>query len=60
MRPSWPGEWLFLYFSVGNIVRGLEQKIPGEIHSQVREFYTVTFCQFLVFALPGFLCRNDL
>jgi hypothetical protein len=54
------GEWLLLYFVVGGIAVGLEQKTLGEIHAQDWEFYAVTFCLFLVFALPGFIYRHDL
>ena len=54
------GEWLLLYFVVGGIAMGLEQKSMGEIHSQEWEFYAVTLCLFLVFALPGFIYRHDL
>ena len=53
-------EWLLLYFLVGGIALGLEQKSFGETHSQDWEFYAVTFCLFLVFALPGFIWRYDL
>ncbi len=53
-------EWLLLYFLVGGITLGLEQKIAGERHSQDWEFYAVTACLFLVFALPGFIYRTDL
>ena len=45
-------EWLLLYFLVGGIAVGLEQKTMGDIHRQDWEFYAVTFCLFLVFALP--------
>ncbi|HFD80580.1 MAG TPA: DUF2818 family protein [Gammaproteobacteria bacterium] len=54
------GEWLLLYFLVGGIALGLEQKTLGDIHPQDWEFYVVTFCLFLVFALPGFLYRHEL
>jgi len=54
------GEWLMLYFLVGGIALGLEQKSMGNIHTQNWEFYAVTFCLFLVFALPGFIYRHDL
>ena len=54
------GEWLLLYFLVGGIAMGLENKTMGEIHPQAWEFYAVTFCLFLVFALPGFIYRHDL
>ena len=53
-------EWLLLYFIVGGIVIGLEQKITGTRHAQDWEFYAVTACLFLVFALPGFIYRTDL
>ena len=53
-------EWLLLYFIVGGIAMGLEQKTLGEIHTQGWEFYAVTACLFLVFALPGFIYRHDL
>lgn len=53
-------EWLVLYFLVGGIALGLEQKSFGERHAQDWEFYAVTLCLFLVFALPGFIYRNDL
>mgnify|MGYP005751401783 CR=1 FL=1 len=53
-------EWLVLYFLVGGIALGLEQKSFGERHAQDWEFYAVTACLFLVFALPGFIYRYDL
>lgn len=53
-------EWLVLYFLVGGIALGLEQKSFGERHPQDWEFYAVTLCLFLVFALPGFIYRHDL
>lgn len=53
-------ELLILYFVVGGIAIGLEQKIYGSFHHQGWQFYTVTFCLFLVFALPGFIWRYDL
>ena len=54
------GEWLLLYFLVGGIAMGLENKTMGEIHPQARELHTVSFCLFLVFALSGFIYRHDL
>ena len=51
---------MLLYFLVGGIATGLEKKTMGEIHQQEWEFYAVTFCLFLVFALPGFIYRHDL
>ncbi len=53
-------EWLLLYFVVGGLAMGLEQKSMGEIHTQDWEFYAITFCLFLVFALPGFIYRHEL
>jgi hypothetical protein len=53
-------EWLVLYFLVGGIAMGLEQKSFGVRHAQDWEFYAVTLCLFLVFALPGFIYRYDL
>ncbi len=61
-KSAWlrPLEWLVLYFLVGGIALGLEQKSFGERHAQDWEFYAVTLCLFLVFALPGFIYRYDL
>lgn len=53
-------EWLVLYLVVGAVALGLEQKVHGTVYGQDWEFYAVTFCLFLVFALPGFLYRHDL
>lgn len=53
-------EWLVLYFIAGAITLGMEKKLNGEIYAQGWEFYAVTFCLFLVFALPGFIYRHDL
>jgi len=53
-------EWLILYFIVGGVALGFEQKIHGEIYPQDWEFYAVTLCLFLVLALPGFIYRYDL
>jgi len=53
-------ELLILYFVVGGIAIGLEQKIYGNLHHQGWQFYAVTVCLFLVFALPGFIWRYDL
>ena len=50
-------EWLVLYFIAGGVAMGLEKKLNGDIYHQGWEFYTVTFCLFLVFALPGFVYR---
>ena len=53
-------EWLILYFVVGGLALGLETRVTGGIHSQNWQFYAVTCCLFLVFALPGFIYRHDL
>ncbi len=53
-------EWLLMYFLVGGLALGLEYKTKGEIHSQDWEFYVVTLCLFVIFALPGFIYRYDL
>ena len=53
-------EWLVLYFVVGAIGVGLEQRRMGQLHTQEWEFYAVTLSLFLVFALPGFIYRYDL
>ncbi|MCL5669574.1 MAG: DUF2818 family protein, partial [Gammaproteobacteria bacterium] len=53
-------EWLLMYFVVGLIALGLEQKLHGQPHTQDWEFYAVNLFLFLVFALPGFIYRYDL
>lgn len=53
-------EWLLLYFIVGGLGLGLENKMNGEIYPQDWEFYAVTLCLFLVFAFPGFLYRYEI
>jgi len=53
-------EWLVLYFVVGVLAAGMEYKLDGDIHPQDWEFYAVTACLFLVFAVPGFIYRYDL
>jgi hypothetical protein len=52
-------EWLLLYFLVGGLALGLENKLNGEIYPQGWEFYAVTLCLFLVFSLPGFIYRYE-
>lgn len=52
-------EWLLLYFVVGGLALGLENKLNGEIYPQGWEFYAVTLCLFLVLALPGFIYRYE-
>ena len=53
-------EWLLLYFLMGAIAIGIEIKANGEAYAQDWEFYAVTACLFLVFALPGFIYRFEL
>jgi hypothetical protein len=53
-------EWLLLYFLLGGIALGIEQKITGGTHAQDWEFYAVTLCLFLIFALPGFIYHVEL
>lgn len=53
-------EWLVLYFIAGAIGFGLEQRLTGEIYAKGWEFFVVTLCLFVVFALPGFIWRHDL
>lgn len=53
-------EWLVYYFLVGLLALGLEYKATGGTHTQGWEFYVVSLCLFLVFALPGFVFRNEL
>jgi hypothetical protein len=53
-------EWLLLFFIVGALALGMEQKLNGGIYPQGWEFYAVGLCLFLVFALPGFIYHNDL
>ena len=53
-------EWLLLYFLVGGIAVGVEQKAAGNIFPQDWEFYAVTLCLFAIFALPGFIYHVEL
>ena len=53
-------EWLLLYFMIGLIALGLENKQMGQLHSQDWEFYATTLCLFVVFAIPGFVYRHSL
>jgi hypothetical protein len=53
-------EWLVYYFIVGLLAFGLEYKATGGTHSQDWEFYVITLCLFMVFALPGFIYRTEL
>lgn len=51
------GELVVLYFVVGGIAMYAEKVTLGQIAPQGWEFYTVTFCLFLVFSFPGFVYR---
>jgi len=53
-------EWFLLYWIIGGMAVGLEYRITGEIYDQDWEFYVVTLCLFMVFALPGFIYHHDL
>ena len=62
-------EWFFMYLIVMAIAIGLETKLYGQAYKPVWEFwhfsrnwefYFITICLFLVFALPGFLYHYDL
>ncbi len=53
-------EWFALYLIVGLAATGLEVRRAGERYDQDWEFYVVTLCLFLVFALPGFIWHHDL
>jgi hypothetical protein len=53
-------EW-FVYFVIWLVLAfGVEKKLMGEITRQGWEFYVITICLFVVFALPGFIYRYDL
>ena len=53
-------EWVALYFVAGAVALGVEKKLNGTLYQQDWEFFAVTACLFLVFALPGFIYRHDL
>jgi hypothetical protein len=53
-------EWLLLYFLAGGIAFGVENKAAGNIFAQDWEFYAVTLCLFVIFALPGFIYHVEL
>lgn len=53
-------EWFVLYFIIGGIALGMETKLNGVRHEQSWEFYVVTLCLFMVFALPGVIFQIDL
>ena len=49
-------ELIVLYFIVGIVGRTLEAQ-AGNLFPQEWQFYAITFCLFLVFAFPGYICR---
>lgn len=62
-------EWFMMYLIVMAIAIGLETKLHGTAYARVWEFwnftqhwefYSITLCLFVVFALPGFLYHYDL
>ena len=53
-------EWLLMYFLAGGIALLIERKDAGNIFPQDWEFYTVTLCLFVIFALPGFIYHVEL
>jgi len=62
-------EWFLMYVVVMAIAIGLETKLHGTAYAKVWEvwnfsqnweFYSITLCLFVVFALPGFLYHYDL
>lgn len=53
-------EWLILYGLVALIAVGVERKAFGSVHSQSWEFFVVTICLFIIFAVPGFVYRHVL
>lgn len=50
------GELVLLYFAVGALGLGLEQRL-GQIYPQGWEFYATTASLFLTLAFPGFVYR---
>ncbi|MDR2207930.1 MAG: DUF2818 family protein [Azoarcus sp.] len=50
-------ELLALYLVIGGFAFMLEKNAYGSIYAQNWQFYAATFCLFLVFAFPGFVCR---
>ena len=62
-------EWFIMYIIVMTIAIGLEVKLHGNAYARVWEFwnfsthwefYSITLCLFVVFALPGFIYHYDL
>jgi len=53
-------EWFLLYLLSLAIGIAMENKTMGTISAQDWEFYVVTLCLFVVFALPSFIYCYDL
>ena len=53
-------EWLVYFIMWLTLAFGVEKKLMGDVTRQGWEFYVVTLCLFVVFALPGFIYRYDL
>jgi len=53
-------EWLVYFLFWLLLAFGLEKKLMGVISHQDWEFYVITLCLFVVFAMPGFIYRYDL
>ncbi|ORU90051.1 MAG: hypothetical protein A6F71_03585 [Cycloclasticus sp. symbiont of Poecilosclerida sp. M] len=53
-------EWFLLYVVSVGLGLLLELKLLGTLSEQSWEFYVVTLCLFVVFALPGFIYCYDL
>jgi len=53
-------ELLLLYLLCGAIIHAFEYRSEGGLHAQDWEFYVVTLCLFIIFALPGFIYHHDL
>jgi len=53
-------EWFVLYLLCGITAFIFEQNVMGHQTVQAWEFYVVTLCLFVVFALPGFVYYVDL
>lgn len=62
-------EWFLMYVVVMAVAIGLEAKLHGAAYAKVWEFwnfaehwefYAITLCLFVVFAMPGFIYHYDL
>jgi hypothetical protein len=70
-KPFWLRllEWFLMYLAVMGVAIGMEVRMHGAAYkpvwevwnfSQHWEFYSITVCLFVVFAMPGFLYHYDL